>query len=210
LNIESTLSGLPTSIFVKSLVSEMTAAIVLGSVVLIFGLALYQPIWIRIKWGGQEKLLHVRYLILNFRRPKERKKSKPKKKEKDRQSWINILDWIKLAPELIKEIGKGLRILFRYSEIRHLRIDGALGTDEVDMTGFLWGITQAFFGTLKLWIPKLEMNIYPNFTKEKTALNLDAQISTRMGGLLTSTAVILWHIPKRKLWRVIRKQRKKK
>lgn len=179
--------------------------------ILILGLALYQPILVKIRWGSSEKLFHVRYFLLSFRRPKKRKKSvkKEKQKEKGDRDWHGILEWIKLAPELLNTVGKGLKILFRYSEVRSLKVEGTLGAEDPAVTGTLWGLTQTFYGNLTQWTSPLEIDVTPDFIDGNTELNLDTTMSLRMGGILTSVAIILWYLPKRQLWRIIRKSKRK-
>ncbi len=126
----------------------MIAGIVLGSLALFFAVALYQRVWIDVSFGSARRSIEVRYLFFRFRVPKRRRKGE-EKKEKKRKGSGGALGWLKLAPEILRASGKGLKFLFRHGEIRSFRIEGRLGTGDAATTGIMVVGIQAKKGKLE-------------------------------------------------------------
>ncbi len=173
---------------------------------LLCGLALCQRLWIKVVWGPALRSIELHYLLLHLRTPRERRKAKKKKKRKMRRT--GTLGWLKLAPELLQASSKGLKFLLRHSELRHLRLEGSVGTEDVALTGILWGTIRATHGALGPRGSKLELAVTPDFPEGKTSLTLDAEGAVRLGALLATAAIIVWYLPKRKIWRLLREQRR--
>lgn len=189
----------------------MITGIVLGTLALACALALCQRVWIKVSLCPAHRAIDVRYLLLRFRVPrKHRKKRTGKKKGQKKRAWERGeagLGWIKLVPELLRASDKGLKFLFRHSELRHVRVEGSIGTDDPATTGALWGIIQAAYGTLGPWGSKIELALRPDFEEGNTRLVIDAEGAVRLGALLATLAVILRYLPKRKIWRLLWEQR---
>jgi len=189
----------------------MITGIVLGSLILLLALALYQRVWIEVSLGSARRSIEVRYLLFHFRMPRKRRKGEKKKAEKKkRKGHGGALDWLRLAPEILRASGKGLKFLFRHGEIRSFRIEGSLGTGDVATTGILFGAIQAFLGALGRLASRLELDITPDFEEGKTRLSLEVEGAVRLGTLLAVPFIVLWYLPKRKLWRLLRKGRRRK
>ena len=172
-------------------------------------LALCQRVWIKAVWEPDRRSIDVHYLLLHFRTPRPRRRRKVKKRrEKRKRRGRGALGWLKLAPELLQAGGRGLKFLLRHSELRHLRLEGSVGTEDPAATGVLWGTIQAVYGALGPWGAKLELAVAPDFDEGKTSLKIDAEGAVRLWTLVVTAAVILWHLPKRKLWRLLREQRR--
>ena len=184
---------------------EMIAGVVLGILSLLLVLALHQRVWIKIVWGPDGRSIEVRYLLLYVRGPRRHRKREDKRKRRK----TSVLQMVRLALELLRALGKGLGFLIRHSELRHLRLEGAIGTQDPASTGILWGSIQAFHGLLRPWASKLELTIVPDFVEERVRLTLDAEGAMRMAVILATIAIILWYIPKRRLWSLLRDQRRK-
>jgi len=187
----------------------MIAGIVLGSLAVFFAVALYQRVWIDVSFGLARRSIEVRYLFFRFRVPKRRRKGE-EEKEKKRKGSGGALGWLRLAPEILRASGKGLKFLFRHGEIRSLQIEGSLGTGNVATTGILFGAIQAFRGALGRLASRLELDITPDFEEGKTGLALEVEGAVRLGTLLVVPFIVLWYLPKRKLWRLLRKGRRRK
>lgn len=183
----------------------MIAGIVLGSLALLCVLALCQRVWIEIIWGPAGRSIDVRYLLIHFRTPRERRK----RKKKQGRRKTGALGWIKLAPELLQAIGKGLKFLLRHSELRHLRLEGVIGTEDFATTGILWGTIQAVYGMLQPWGSKFELAVTPDFDEGNTRLTFDAEGAVRLVALSVTVSIILWYLPKRKIWQLLREQRRR-
>ncbi len=168
-------------------------------------LALYQPGWIKFVWAPDGRSIEVRYLLLRLRGPRRHRKRE--KKQKRRKT--SVLRWVRLLPELLHALGKGLGFLNRHSQLRHLRLEGTIGTEDPASTGIVWGSIEAFCGLLRLSVPGFELAIAPDFVEQRVSLTLDAKIVVRMAVILTTIIIVLWYIPKRRLWSLLRDQRRK-
>jgi len=189
----------------------MIAGIVLGSLALFFAVALYQRVWIDVSFGSARRSIEVRYSFFRFRVPKPKRRRKgEEEKEKKRKGSGGALGWLKLAPEILRASGKGLKFLFRHSEIRSFRIEGRLGTGDVATTGIMFGAIQAFRGVLGRLASRLELDITPDFEEGKTGLALEVEGAVRLGTLLAVPFIVLWYLPKRELWRLLHEGRRRK
>ena len=183
----------------------MIAGVVLGSLFLLLVLALHQRVWIRVVWAPDGRSIEARYLFLRLRGPRRHRKRE--KKQKVRKT--SVLRWVRLVPELLRALGKGLGFLVRHSQLRHLRLEGTIGTEDPASTGILCGSIEAFCGLLRLLVPGVELAIAPDFVEERVSLTLDAKIAMRMAVILTTITIVLWYMPKRRLWNLSRDQRRK-
>jgi len=183
---------------------EMIARVVAGSLCLLLVLALYQGVWIRVVWTPDGRWIEVRYLFLRFRRPRKHQESE----EKQKRGKGSVLGWVRLAPELLHALSKGLSFLIRHSQLWHLRLEGTIGTEDPASTAILCGSVKAFCGLLRSWVPFFELAITPGFVEHRVSLTLDAKIVMRMAVILTTIAIVLWHMPKRRLWNLLRDRRR--
>jgi hypothetical protein len=184
--------------------TEMIAGVVLGSLFLLLVLALHQRVWIRVVWGPDSWSIEVRYLLLRLRGPRKHRKREEKRKRRK----TSVLQWVRLVPELLRALGKGLGFLIRHSQLRHLRLEGTIGTEDPATTGIVWGSIQAFRGLLPC-VSKLELTIAPDFVEQRISLTLGAEGVVRMAVVLTTITIALWYIPKRRLWSLLRNQSRK-
>jgi len=113
------------------------------------------------------------------------------------------------VPELLRALGKGLGFLIIHSQLRHLRLEGTIGTEDPASTGILCGSIEAFCRLLWLSVPGFELAIAPDFVEQRVLLTLDAKIVMRLAVILATITVVLWHMPKRRLWSLLRDQRRK-
>ncbi len=189
----------------------MITSVVLGSLALLSILALWQRVWIKVIWGSAGKLVDVSYLVIHFRMPKEsgrKKKKKKREKQKKREGLrMDALGWVELAPELFQAMSKGSKFLLGHSELRHLRLEGDVGLEDVANTGTLWGTVQAVYWILQPWRANFELAVTPTFDVESTSLTFGAEGTVRLATLFATTAIILWNLPKQKLWRLLQEQR---
>jgi len=183
----------------------MIAGVVLGILFLLLVLALHQRVWIKIVCGPDGQSIEVRYLLLRLRGPRRHRKRKEKRKRRK----TSVAQLATLGPELLRALGKGLGFLIRHSQLRHLRLEGTIGTQDPASTGILWGSIQAFHGLLRPWASKFELAIAPDFVEGRVWLTLDAEGAMRMAVILATMTIILWYIPKRRLWSLLRDQRRK-
>lgn len=187
----------------------MILGIVMGSLFLLCTLALSQRVRITLAWEPGTRSVEIRYAFLRFRIPRHKERAKRKKRRRAKRiGRRSTLQWLKLVPELVEAVWKGLKFLLRRSELRRMVIEGSVGAGDPAMTGILWGEIQAAYGVRELRV--LELAIVPDFADGTTNLRLDAEGAVRLGAILTSAVVVLWRLPKRKLWRLLRERRRRK
>ena len=115
------------------------------------------------------------------------------------------LGWIDLTPELLQAISRGSRFLLRHSELRYLWLEGTIGLEDAATTGMLWGTVQAVCGILQPCRANCEFAVTPAFDMEGTRLTLGAEGTVRLATFFAATIIILWYLPRQKLWRLLRR-----
>ncbi|HAF70123.1 MAG: hypothetical protein XD60_0055 [Acetothermia bacterium 64_32] len=183
----------------------MTVGIVLGALLVLCLLALGQRVRIALLWGPKGRSVKVRYSFLRFQVPKHKERGRPKKGRRRRETGGH---WLKLAPELLRAGWKGFEFSLRHCELGRLRVDGKVGGDDPVVTGILWGAIRGAHGALWPWGHKMELAVRPDFDGGGTSIEIHVEGAVRLGTILAAAAVVLWHLPKRKLWRLLREQRR--
>lgn len=195
----------------------IVVGIVLGSLALLVAVALAQWLTVRGRVGPEGAALEVRYLWVRVRIPSEREMSKTQRRESDaeeseskRRSGGNARDWLVLIPEGLQAVVASLRYLLRRTRIERLRVTGTIGTDDPSETGMAVGAIHALHGALGPWAHAVDLAIEPDFEAERTTIVVEGAIRVRVGVLLATPLVVLWHLPKRKMWRAWRAGRRHK
>jgi len=199
-------------------------AIVLGSLLALLAFALSRWITITGEIGPDRREVRIQYLFVTVRVPSE--KDADAEQDQDREESIEddeepeketskkksggALDWLKLLPEGLHALKRGLIYLFRRLRIYDLHIAGTIGTDDPADTGMLIGAIYAVYGSLQPWSRSIELAIAPDFDEERMAIQARGRVSVRLGVLVGMPLVILWHLPKRKIWRTWRTQRRRR
>jgi len=200
--------------------------VILGIVVVILVVLLAFALsrWLTVtgELGPERREVCVEYLVFTFRFPSERgakgKRSRDKSadadgepsKKKSQATRGSTVDWLKLAPEGLQALQRGLIYLLRRVRIDNLRIAGTVGTEDPADTGMLIGAIYAAYGALQPWSRPIELTIAPDFDEEGCAISFRGRVSVRLGVLIGMPFVVLRHLPKRKIWRTWRKQRRKR
>jgi hypothetical protein len=200
----------------------ITLGIVVG--VLLVGLAFALSRWITVtgELGPERREVRVKYLSFTFRIPSGKEADgkssrdrsddadgEPTKKEAKKKRGSSV-DWLKLLPDGLQALQSGLIYLLRRLRIDNLRISGTVGTDDPADTGMLIGAIYAVYGALQPWSRPIELSVAPNFEEEVYAISLRGRVSVRLGVLIGMPLVVLWHLPKRRIWRTWRAQRRRR
>jgi hypothetical protein len=200
----------------------VTLALVLIVVVLALLLAVWQPLRLSLVWGPDGRAIRLRYLMIQLRSDRRRssdgeaaapgereagKKREKRQKRSGRKRWR--FSWrrlIALLPEAAVAVWKSGAFLVGRCRIDHLRIEGPIGTSDPALTGVLWGAVSAVQGAI-LTQGVGQSRLWPEFIEGRTAITFDATLSVPAGSLLATPLVLVWHLPKRKLWRAFRSAR---
>lgn len=200
----------------------LMVGIVLGIFALLLVVALSGRITVTGEIGTERRAVRIRYLLFTFRIPSEEKadaenlRDEPDKdektpeKERSKKKGGGALAWLKLLPEGIQALKHGLVYLFGRLRIDDLRISGTIGSDDPADTGMLIGAIYAVYGALQPWSRRVDLAIAPSFEAERFDVSARGRLSVRLGVLLGMPLVVLWHLPKRKIWRTWRAQRRKR
>mgnify|MGYP006278145449 CR=1 FL=1 len=195
---------------------------ILGSLLALLAFALSRWITVTGELGPARREIRIQYLVFTFRIPSQAQADaeRPRDeadddeaepaKEKPTKRRGSALDWLKLIPEGLQVLKQGLIYLVRRLRIYDLRVSGTIGTDDPADTGMLIGAIYALYGALQPWSRPVELTIAPDFEAEVYAISLRGRVSVRLGVLVAMPLVMLWHLPKRKIWRTWRKQRRKR
>ena len=201
--------------------------IVLGSLALLVAIALMPWLTVRGRVGPEGVEMELRYLWGRIRIPSERATSSTPRSEdeapdagsdtndaetepdSDGRSAGNVRDWLVLIPDGLKAVVAGLHYLLRRTRIERLRVAGTIGTDDPSESGIAVGAIHALHGSLGPWARAIDLSIEPDFETERTAIVAEGAVHVRVGTLLATPLVMLWHLPKRKMWRAWRAGRRR-
>ncbi len=200
----------------------ITLGIVVG--LLMVGLAFALSRWITVtgELGPERREVRVAYLGFTFRvpsgKPADARQSRRKSedagdgpsKQKAKTKRGGAMDWLKLLPDGLQGLKRGLVYLLRRLRIDELRIWGTVGTDDPADTGMLIGAIYAVYGALQPWSRPIELTVAPDFDGAVHAIRLRGRVSVRLGVLIGMPLVVLWHLPKRRIWRTWRAQRRRR
>lgn len=202
----------------------MTLIFALLAAALALSLLLAQRLRLSLTWGPDGRSIRLRYLMIRLgsdRRPASKteaaarreaaarkKEKKARKKRRDpsgrrrwRASWPRL---IALLPEATAAVWKSVGFLVRRCRIEHLRIEGPIGTSDPALTGMLWGaVAPVQEAVLALGLG--QARLWPEFVDGRTELTFDATLSVAAGSLVATPLVLVWHLPKRRLWRAVRR-----
>jgi len=204
----------------------MILVFVLIGAVLVLSLLLAQRLRLSLAWGPDGPSVRLRYLMIHWRSgkrspsdpdsmspggaaagKKERRKARKRRRAPGRKRWrVSWRRLIALFPEAASAVWKSGGFLVRRCRIEHLRIEGPIGTSDPAVTGMLWGaVSAAQEGILATGVGR--SRLWPDFGEGRTQITVDATLSVAAGSLLATPLLLVWHLPKRELWRAVRWER---
>lgn len=192
----------------------------LGIVVAALAFALSRWITVTGEIGPERREFRIRYLGFTFR-PSHTKRTKvnvattsdrpdeaaEREAARSKRTDARALDRLKLIPESLLALKSALSYLVKRLRIDELRVSGTVGTDDPAETGTLIGAIYAVYGALQPWSRNVELSIRPDFEAGDSAVQARGRVSVRLGTVIGLFVVLLWHLPKRRIWRTWRAQR---
>jgi len=137
-----------------------------------------------------------------------KKKSKEvKKKEEGRKKKDNIktgIEFLKLGSDITGLIKDVIKFLGRYGKVAKLELWGRIGTGDPYLTGILTGLIEALKGAVTQSFSSASVEVQPEFGEEKLELAGIFGVEIRLIQLFFLISLILWKLPKRKIWKLVR------
>jgi hypothetical protein len=185
----------------------VTAWIIVVALVLLIWLALLQPIWVILTISPDQTKVSIRYIGLRFQPSSSKHGAKKSNEEKKRKSGgpKPPTEWIRLFPRLIEALKRSIRYLLNRIKLKKLELQGTLGVEDPIQTGLLIAAAH----TIKQFIPDREgfvFNLTPDFIDGETQIWGDFESGIRPTSIINSGLVLLWHLPKVKILKLIRQK----
>lgn len=130
----------------------------------------------------------------------EKKKEDGKKKDKVK----NGIDFLRMGPDITGLIKDIIKFLGRHGRVARLELWGRIGTGDPALTGTLTGLIEALKGVLAQSFSSARVEVQPEFGEEKLELAGVFGVEIRLIQLFVLIFVILWKLPKRKIWKLVR------
>jgi len=130
----------------------------------------------------------------------EQKKENGQQEDKFKK-WI---DFLKLGTEISGIIKYIIKFLGRHGRVAELELWGRIGTGDPYLTGTLTGLIEALKGVLTQSFSSARVEVQPEFEEEKLELAGIFGVEIRIIQLFVLLILILWKLPKRKIWKMVR------
>lgn len=130
----------------------------------------------------------------------EKKREGGKKKDKFKKG----ADFLRLGTEIIGIIKYIIKFLGRHGRIAELKLWGRIGAGDPYLTGTLTGLIEALKGVFTRSFSSARVEVQPEFGEEKLELAGIFGVEIRVIQLFVLIILILWKLPKRKVWKLVR------
>lgn len=114
------------------------------------------------------------------------------------------IDFLKLGTEITGIIKYIIKFLGRHGRVAELELWGRIGTGDPYLTGTLTGLIEALKGVFTRSFSSARVEIQPEFGEEKLELAGIFGVEIRIIQLFVLLILILWKLPKRKVWKMVR------
>lgn len=114
------------------------------------------------------------------------------------------IDFLKLGTKITGIIKYIIKFLGRHGRVAELELWGRIGTGDPYLTGTLTGLIEALKGVFTRSFSSARVEIQPEFGEEKLELAGIFGVEIRIIQLFVLLILILWKLPKRKVWKMVR------
>ncbi len=114
------------------------------------------------------------------------------------------IDFLKLGTKITGIIKYIIKFLGRHGRVAELELWGRIGTGDPYLTGTLTGLIEALKGVFTRSFSSARVEIQPEFGEEKLELAGIFGVEIRLIHLVFLVFLILWKLPKRKVWKLSR------
>jgi hypothetical protein len=185
----------------------MVAGIVIGGLLSLFFLLSLPRVRVKARLGSDERRIAICYSRLCIPLLRKRKAKKTKKEREPRRDRGSGIAWLRLLPGLLNALNRSVRFAARHGRVDEARLSGTIATGDPATTGVVYGALRAADALRDRWMP-IELVIEPDFAGERSDLCFTLRASMRTGMLFVSGMIFVHHLPKRRLWRLLRRQRR--
>lgn len=130
----------------------------------------------------------------------EKKKEGGQQKDKSKK----VTDFLRMGTEITGIIKYIIKFLGRHGRIAELELWGRIGTGDPYLTGTLTGMIEALKGVFAQTFSSARIEVQPEFGEEKLELAGIFGVEIRIIQLFVLIILILWKLPKRKVWKMVR------
>lgn len=114
------------------------------------------------------------------------------------------LRWLKLIPDLLQATKTLVKLLGTQGRVTSLRLKGSIGADDPYLTGIYYGSIESLKGILEAFVPEANIDIRPNFEGQRFEMSGEGRAEIRLAGMILVSIIILWQLPKRQIWGLVR------
>ncbi len=184
--------------------------IILVTFLLLFSLALLQPIWVKVTFRPGESQILFTYLGFRFRpgHGKSRKEQRATKPEREpaklRMDWR---DWPQLLLNILRAVSQSIRYLARKILIKRLQVAGQIGLEDPIVMGMgvaALSLINSYHNTPD---ERIRVTIEPDFLKTHIEIWGLFEGGIRPSSLICGVLMLLWLLPKRQILSTLRAAR---
>lgn len=169
-------------------------------------------LWTRIRisfqWDEGGLSLSIRYLKLSYTiysgSGEESSEESPGEDTGGKERLKKSLRWLKLIPDLLQATKTLVKLLVTHGRVTKLRMAGSIGADDPYLTGIYCGSIESFEGILEAFVPEANIDIRPNFEGQRFEMSGEGRAEIRLAGMILVSIIILWQLPKRQIWGLVR------
>lgn len=187
----------------------MVAGIIIGGVLFLVIILSLPRLRVKARLGSDEQRIVICYSRLCIPLLRKRKGKTGKKDHKPRGDRSSGIAWLRLLPELLNALNRAIRFVARYGRVDEARLAGTIANGDPATTGVIYGALRAANAISNRWMP-IELAVEPDLAGERPDLCFTFRASMRTGMLVVAGVIFMHHLPKRKLWRLLRRQRGKR
>lgn len=133
--------------------------------------------------------------------------AKPDEEGRDRKKKNNLengIGWLRLLADIFSLAKRVIKFLGRHGRVARLEIRGMIGTDDPYLTGTLAGVIETLKGIFTQSFPSARIEVRPEFGEKKLELAGILGVEIRLIHLVFLIILILWKLPKRRVWKLAR------
>jgi len=187
----------------------MVAGIIIGGVLFLVIILSLPRVRVKARLGNGERKIAICYSRLCFPLLRKRKGKTGKKDHEPRGDRSSGIAWLRLLPGLLNALNRTVRFVTRHGRVNEARLSGTIATGDPATTGVVYGALRAADALRDRWMP-IELAVEPDLAGERPNLQFTFRASMRAGMLVVSGVIFVHHLPKRDLWRLLRRQRKER
>lgn len=176
------------------------------AILILIWLVFLQPLWVVLSISPDGVVVRFRFLGFLIRPSKGKAKAEKEKEKKPKPKRKGTaIQWLQQVPDMLDALKQAVTYLFSRFKLRKLQLEGTVGVDDPMSTGVLSGLIHSVTAVLP-HRDGIELDLQTDFLNEKTQLWGEIEGGIRPSSVINSALILLWHLPKREIWRLTRKK----